>query len=278
MSAAGGSSSDALGAELLAVARRAAREAAALVAQRRAAGVSVAATKSSSVDPVTEADRASEELLRRVIGAARPDDAFLGEEGGEHDGAAASTGVRWVVDPIDGTVNFLYGLPEYAVSVAAEVDGEVEAGVVLNVATGVEYSALRGGGAWRDAEPLSVRAPAPLEQRLVLTGFSYDAERRVRQAGSVGRLIGRVRDIRRMGSCALDLCHVAEGSADAYVEEGVNLWDHAAGALIAREAGARTELLAGASGAELLVCAPGHGYAEFRSAVLDAGFAAASES
>ena len=161
--------------------------------------------------------------------------------------------MRWIVDPIDGTVNFLYGLPQYAVSIAAEVDGHVVAGVVLNVATGTEYVGHVGpddGGAvaTRDGVPLSVRGPAPLAERLVATGFSYAAELRRIQAQALVRLLPRVRDIRRLGSCALDLCHVAEGTVDGYVEEGVHLWDHAAGALIARAAGARTELLRGAGG------------------------------
>lgn len=260
-------------AELRTLALAVAREAAELVRSRRADGVSVAATKTSAVDVVTEADRASEELIRSRLLAARPDDAFLGEEGGAETGA---TGVRWIVDPIDGTVNFLYGLPQYAVSIAAELDGRVVAGVVLNVATGVEYAAVLGGGAERDGVRLQVRAPAPLAERLVLTGFNYEAATRLVQATALVGLLPRVRDIRRMGSCALDLCAVAEGSADAYVEEGVAIWDHAAGALVAQEAGATCEVTVGRSGKEAVVCAPAHGFAEFRAAVEESGFLATS--
>lgn len=248
-----------------------AREAADLVRERRAAGVTVAATKTSAVDVVTEADRASEELIRARLLTARPDDAFLGEEGG---GAAGASGVRWIVDPIDGTVNFLYGLPQYAVSVAAELDGRVVAGVVINVATRTEYVAWSGGGAFRDGVQLSVRGPAPLAERLVLTGFNYEAAVREVQAGALTRLLPRVRDIRRMGSCALDLCAVAEGAADAYVEEGVAIWDHAAGALVAQEAGATCEVTTGRAGKEAVLCAPSEGFAEFRSLVLESGFLA----
>lgn len=260
--------------DLARIALHAARSAAELIRDRAAAGVTVADTKSSAVDPVTEADRAAEVLIRRVLRERRPDDAFLGEEGVDEPG---TTGVRWVIDPIDGTVNFLYGLPQYAVSVAAELDGEVVAGVVLNAATGTEYVAHTGRrpSATRDGEAIVVRRPAPLSQRLVATGFSYDAGLREIQARALVHLLPRVRDIRRLGSCALDLCHVAEGAVDGYVEEGVNLWDHAAGGLVARLAGARTELTLGAGGRDLLICAPAHGFDEFREAVRDAGYLAA---
>ncbi len=254
-----------------------ARAAAALVREHRAGPVEVAGTKSSDVDVVTETDRASEELVRRLLLEARPDDAVLGEEG---DDVAGTSGVRWVVDPIDGTVNFLYGLPQYAVSIAAEVEGaagsEVVAGVVLNVATGAEYAAHLGPDgpvATRDGRPIGVRAVAPAAQMLVATGFSYDSDVRERQARSLVRLLPRVRDVRRLGSCALDLCAVADGTVDAYVEEGVHLWDHAAGALVARGAGARTEVLTGASGRDLLVCAPAGSFDEFRALVVDSGYA-----
>ena len=254
-----------------------ARMAAELVRGRAARGVTVADTKSSEVDVVTEADRASEELIRALLRERRPDDAFVGEEGEDLPG---TSGVRWIVDPIDGTVNFLYGLPQYAVSIAAEVDGEVVAGVVLNAATGTEYVAhLVAGGpgvATRDGDPIRVRGPAPLSQRLVGTGFSYDAGLREVQARALVRLLPRVRDVRRLGACALDLCCVAEGSLDAYVEEGVHVWDYAAGALVARVAGARTELTVGAGGREAMVCAPAHGFEEFRAAVEEAGLLAES--
>jgi myo-inositol-1(or 4)-monophosphatase len=166
------------------------------------------------------------------------------------------------------------------VSIAAELDGVVVAGVVLHVARDTAYVGRREAGpdgrvttiARRDGTPISVRGPAPLSQRLIGTGFSYEARIRAVQAEAVGRLLPQVRDIRRFGSCALDLCHVAEGTLDGYVEEGVNLWDHAAGALIAEGAGARTELAPGAGGKELLLCAPEHGFDKFRKAVEDAGF------
>ncbi len=251
----------------------AARAAADLVRERAAGVVTVAETKSSETDVVTQADRDAETLIRQVIRAARPDDAFLGEEG---DDVVGTTGVRWIVDPIDGTVNFLYGLPQYAVCVAAEVDGEVVAGIVLDVPRGVEYVARPDASgttvALRDGEPLTVRGPAPLEQRLIGTGFSYDRDRRALQGAAVTRLLGAVRDVRRLGSCALDVCLVAEGRLDGYVEEGVNLWDHAAAGLVARAAGARTELMTGTGGAALLLCAPEHGFEELRDAVVAAGF------
>ncbi|NYG55688.1 inositol monophosphatase family protein [Nocardioides perillae] len=255
--------------ELRGVALEVAGRAAELVRDRRLGDVEVAATKSSAVDVVTEADRASEALVTELLAELRPDDALLGEEGAS---APGSSGVRWVVDPIDGTVNFLYGIPQYAVSLAAEVDGEAVVGVVVNAATGTVYEAALGQGALRDGRPLAVRDPAPLAERLVLTGFSYDAGLRELQAASLVRLLPRIRDVRRRGSAALDLCHVAEGTADGYVEEGVNLWDHAAGGLVAREAGARTELTTGQGGLDLLLCAPAHGFEELRAAVVEAGF------
>lgn len=272
---AGPSATPPSGEALLGVAREVARAAVEVVREHAARGVGVAATKSSDVDVVTEADRASEALIRSMLRERRPDDAVLGEEGEDRSG---TSGVRWVVDPIDGTVNFLYGIPQYAVSVAAEVDGDVVAGVVVNAATGVEYAAHVGADgratATRDGVPISVAGPTPLGRRLVATGFSYDSDLRALQAQALVRFLPRVRDLRRLGSCALDLCHVAEGLVDGYVEEGVHLWDHAAGGLVARAAGARTRLMTGVGGRDLLVAAPAHGFDELLEAVLDAGFTA----
>jgi myo-inositol-1(or 4)-monophosphatase len=259
-----------LAGELLALARRVAREGAARAHDMRSAGVSVAGTKSSAIDIVTEADRATEALVRRLILEARPDDAILGEEGSDQPG---TSGVRWIVDPIDGTVNYFYGWQWYAVSVAAEVDGEVVAAVVRNGATGEEYAATRGGGATRDGRPIAVRGPVPLDQSLVATGFNYEQPVRAAQAAAVARMLPQVRDIRRQGSCALDLCMLAAGLVDAYVEEGPSVWDDAAGGLIAREAGARLEILTGASGRRLVVCAPDHSWERFHDLVLTCGFA-----
>ena len=184
--------------------------------------------------------------------------------------------MRWIVDPIDGTVNFLYGLPHYAVSIAAEVDGTVVAGVVLNIATGTEYTAhvLPDGvvDSRRDGAPIRVRESVPLGQRLVSTGFGYDAGLRELQARALVNLIPQIRDIRRLASCALDLCHVAEGTLDGYVEEGVNLWDHAAGGLVAEGAGAVVLVTTGVGGQRLVLCAPEDGFGALRQAVAAAGY------
>jgi myo-inositol-1(or 4)-monophosphatase len=261
--------------ELLDLALATARSAAELIAERSEGGVTVAATKSSDVDPVTEVDRAAERLIRERLATARPDDAFLGEEG---DDVPGTSGVRWVIDPIDGTVNFVYGLPHYSVSIAAELDGVVVAGVVLNVATGTEYTAhadtdgvVRSA---RDGLPIRVRDDVPLGQRLISTGFGYDAGLRELQARALVRLIPQIRDIRRFASCALDLCLVAEGRLDGYVEEGVNLWDHAAGGLVAEGAGAVVLVTTGVGGGRLVLAAPADGFALLRDAVDAAGYLA----
>ncbi len=257
------------------LARDVALEAAALAARMRTEGIGVAATKSSATDVVTEADRAVEELIRARLRSARPEDGFLGEESG---GAGErGTGVTWVVDPIDGTVNFLYGIPAYAVSIAAEVEGRVQAGVVVDIATSEIWSAVRGEGSFRGDQRLRIRDSGPLGHWLVRTGFGYAADLRAAQAVAVTRMLPQVRDIRRIGSCALDLCAIAAGESDAYVEEGVHDWDHAAAGLIAEEAGAACEVLRGASGGDLLLVAPADRFAEFRTLVLDCGFADRTE-
>jgi myo-inositol-1(or 4)-monophosphatase len=261
--------STASAADLLALALTTAREAGELVLGLRADGVAVAATKSSPIDVVTEADRACEELVRSRLRAARPDDAIVGEEGEDLPG---TSGVSWIVDPIDGTVNYLYGLPHYAVSIAAAVDGQVVAGVVHSPATGLEYAAHAGGGATCNGRPIGVRPVPPLAEALVATGFSYEVQVRARQARSVAQLLTRVRDIRRQGSCALDLCAVASAQVDGYVEEGPHVWDHAAGGLVATEAGARFEVWTTAAGRELVVCAPHAGWAQFSDLVDSCGF------
>ena len=235
--------------ELLAIARGLAQEVGEMIVRARTGDVTVATTKSSDIDPVTAIDIAAEKLLRERLGALRPDDAVLGEEGVDTDG---TSGVTWVLDPIDGTVNYLYGLPHYSVSVAA-VSGSAdphtwtaEAGAVVEGGTGRLFSAGRGLGAWI-REPGGVAArieprPGPALSRTLLgTGFQYVAERRALQGAVVAKMLPQVRDIRRLGSCALDLCYVAAGNLDAYYEHGLNPWDFAAGALIAREAGVRVE-------------------------------------
>jgi myo-inositol-1(or 4)-monophosphatase len=227
--------------ELLDLTRTIALEAGELAARRRREGVEVAATKSSIVDIVTAADREVEQLVRDRIAAARPRDAILGEEGGA---ATGSSGITWVVDPIDGTVNYLYGIPHYAVSIAV-VEGDPDpadwtplAGAVLNPATGELFTASRGGGAFLDGTRIRVADAVPLGLALVATGFAYDAALRGRQGEVVARLLPQVRDIRRQGSAALDLAGVAAGRLNAFYERTLNPWDHGAGELIAREAGA----------------------------------------
>ena len=259
--------------ELLAVAHAVALEAAELVRRGSAGGIEVAAAKSSPTDVVTEVDRESEALLRRRLAELRPGDGFHGEEGGHS--VAGASGVTWVVDPIDGTVNFLYGLPQYAVSVAAvDARGRSLAGVVVDVPSGVVYAAARGRGATADGVPLRVRPVPPVAERLVLTGFSYAEEVRRLQGAATARLLAEVRDIRRFGSAALDLCAVAAGRADAYVEEGVHLWDVAAAGLVAEEAGAVVEMHPGIGGSDCVVCAPADGYAAVLAVVRRCGFLA----
>jgi len=241
---------------LLGIAVRIAREAAATARRMRAEGITDVRTKSTDTDVVTAADRAVERQVVAALAAERPGDGVLGEEYGNTTTAATGP-VRWILDPIDGTVNYLYGLPLYAVSLAAEVDGVVVAGVVHNAATGDEWTATLGGGAWRDGRRLAGSARTSLDQTLLATGFGYDPARRAHQGAVVAALLRRVRDIRRLGAASLDLCLAAEGSVDAYFEKGLNAWDHAAGGLVAAEAGLRVSGLDGApAGPDLLVAAP----------------------
>jgi myo-inositol-1(or 4)-monophosphatase len=244
--------------ELLVIAVGAALEAGQLLASKEGR-VEVAATKSSPTDVVTEMDGRAEELIRARILVARPDDAILGEEGGQVDGAADAP-ARWVVDPLDGTVNYLYGLHDWAVSIAAEVDERIVAGAVYVPMRGELFTAVRGEGAWLESTrgsgtsggpgesvvpdstferiPLRCRPGVPLDQALVATGFGYRAQRRTVQGEVVAALLPRIRDIRRNGVASVDLCAVAAGRLDGYYERGLNYWDYAAGALIAEEAGA----------------------------------------
>ncbi|GHE91446.1 putative inositol-1-monophosphatase SuhB [Streptomyces spiralis] len=233
---------DSLHTELLQLALQAAARAGALLRDGRPADLAVAATKSSPIDVVTEMDIAAEKLITGLISDRRPDDGFLGEEGASVEG---TSGIRWVIDPLDGTVNYLYGLPTWAVSIAAEQDGEPVVGVVTAPMRGETFHAVRGRGAWATGawageRKLACRPAPPLDQALVSTGFNYVAEVRAHQADVVRRVIPLVRDIRRGGSAAIDLCDVAVGRLDGYYERGLNPWDYAAGDLIAREAGART--------------------------------------
>lgn len=260
------------GGTLLALAREVGLEAAEFVRRSRPVGrVGVADTKSSPTDVVTEIDRGSEALIRTRILDRRPADGFVGEEGSDRRG---TSGVDWIVDPIDGTVNFVYGIPAYAVSVAAQVEGRSVAGVVVNAATGVRYAAALGHGATRDGKPIRVRPVAPVSERMLLTGFGYEARQRAVQGEAVARILPKVRDIRRGGSAALDLCALASGSADAYVEEGLQLWDHAAGELIAREAGATVTFELGIGGRPCLIAAPADGHAEILALARECGFLA----
>ncbi|MER7947920.1 inositol monophosphatase family protein [Streptomyces sp. NPDC096079] len=223
--------------ELLDLALEAGRRAGALLRDGRPDDLAVAKTKSSPIDVVTEMDIAAEKLITGFLSEHRPQDGFLGEEGASSPG---TSGIRWVIDPLDGTVNYLYGLPTWAVSIAAERDGETVVGVVEAPMRGETYRAVLGGGAHAGDRRLAVRPSPALDQALLGTGFGYVQARRAHQADVAQRVIPRVRDIRRGGSAAIDLCDVAAGRLDAYYERGLNPWDLAAGALIAREAGGLT--------------------------------------
>ena len=245
-------------AELLDLARDISLRAGALILQRRIEGVEVAQTKTAPEDIVTRADQESEALIRSLLAEARPDDGFFGEE---TDASGGTSGLTWVVDPIDGTVNYLYGIPAYAVSIAV-VEGEADpntwrclAGAVFNPAADELYTAQAGGGAFLGGRRLTVPTGVQLPIALVGTGFSYSSERRRKQVAVVQGLIGSVRDIRRIGAASLDLCSVASGRLDAYYEKGLKPWDHAAGALVAAEAGARVQGLHGAPASSALTIA-----------------------
>lgn len=268
--------SAATAATLLDLARDIALRASEFALDARRAGVSVAATKSTPTDVVTAADRDTEALIRSLILDARPDDGIVGEEESTHIG---TSGVDWVVDPIDGTVNFLYGIPAWAVSIAVvegaaggDVGGTTLAGVVVNPVTGELFEASAGGGARLAGRELAVNSDVPIASALIGTGFGYSADKRHEQTTVLLELITKVRDIRRIGSAALDLCAVAAGRLDAYYERGLNAWDHSAGALIAREAGARVGgPHGGRESRELLVAAAPGLYEELAAALRDAG-------
>jgi myo-inositol-1(or 4)-monophosphatase len=240
---------------LRSVAETLAAEAATFVRHRRAEvfgadppGAAAVRAKSTPTDPVTVVDTDTERLLRDRLAQLRPEDPVLGEEGGGSAEVSAPEpdGVTWVLDPIDGTVNFVYGIPAYAVSVAARVGSVSVAGAVADVVGGRVYSAGSGLGAHvtdeRGTFPLRCTAVKDLSMALLGTGFGYSAQRRASQAALLARMLPVVRDVRRVGSAALDLCMVAAGRLDAFYEHGLKVWDHAAGALIAAEAGARVLL------------------------------------
>ncbi|MFZ6005997.1 MAG: inositol monophosphatase family protein [Actinomycetota bacterium] len=221
--------------ELMVLAESAARAAGALLLAGLDEIRTDVQTKSTGTDMVSEMDRAAEAcIVERLLGA-RPDDGMVGEEGTDLRG---TSGVVWVVDPLDGTTNYLYGLAGFGVSIAADVDGVVVAGVVLDVVRGDLFAATLGGGATRDDVPIRTSSATDLGTALVATGFSYEAERRARQAAVLVEVLPRVRDIRRFGAAAVDLCSVACGRVDGYYERGLAPWDLAAGGLIATEAGA----------------------------------------
>ncbi len=222
-------------------------------------------TKSTPTDVVTVMDTRAERLLVDRIAAARPGDGFLGEEGAS---LAGTSGVRWVLDPIDGTVNYLYRLPGWAVSVAAEADGEMQVGVVVVPTYGEVFAATLGGGATRNGRPIHVSDRTTLAQALVGTGFGYDSARRARQGQILAVVLPAVRDVRRVGAASVDLCAVACGRLDGYYERGLAPWDLAAGGLVAREAGARVEGLNGVPPSGDLVVAAGPGVFDALHALL----------
>lgn len=227
--------------ELLALALEAAAAAGSLLLDGLAQAPAEVDTKTSLTDMVSELDVASEELITRTILSARSQDGVLGEEGGLT--GPGTSGVRWVVDPLDGTTNYLYRFPAWAVSIAAERDGEVVAGVVHDPTHGETFSAVKGQGAWCNGERMRVDGAPALAVSLVGTGFGYDAGTRAVQGAVLARVLPCVRDVRRAGAAALDLCWVAAGRLDGYYERGLQPWDWAAGMLVAREAGALVDVL-----------------------------------
>ena len=266
-------------AELLDIARTIATEAGELIARRRREGVVIADTKSNSIDVVTFADRECEEFVKNRLAELRPEDGFYGEEGNEFPG---SSGLTWVVDPIDGTVNYLYGIPQFAVSIAV-VQGEANpatwkqlAGVVFNPLADELYFASQGGGSWllHDGKltELTANKESVIELSLFATGFGYSSQVRAEQAQLLTNVLPVVRDIRRAGAASLDLCAVAAGRLDGYFERGTKPWDHAAGSLVAREAGAKVGGLAGnAEGEAMIIATNPHLYPQIEKLLTSQG-------
>lgn len=256
--------------ELLALARSAAHEAGAFLLNERPDEL-VVETKSTPTDVVSQMDRGAEQIIVNAIIAARPDDAVLGEEGANRPG---NSGVRWVIDPLDGTVNYLYRLPHWGVSIGVEVDGVGAVGVVVLPRLGVEYHAVAGHGAHRVYQGIDVSISASdvqaLPQALIATGFNYDAAVRERQAHSMASIVPAVRDIRRLGAGAVDLCLVADGTVDGYFEYGLHPWDLCAGQVIAREAGAVVCGLGGNPASSQMVVAAGPAIIEDLVALIEA--------
>jgi myo-inositol-1(or 4)-monophosphatase len=256
---------DALFDDLLAVAVTAAHGAAAILMTGFGQARVDVATKSSPTDMVSEIDRTAEAHVGRVLAERRPDDAVMAEEGTTRSG---TSGVRWVVDPLDGTTNYLFGVPAFGVSVAAELDGASVVGVVIDPCRDETWTAVLGRGAACNDRPLRLALdPPPLATSLVATGFSYNSARRASQAAVLTRVLPAVRDIRRFGAAALDLCWVAGGRVNAFYEWGLARWDLAAGSLIASEAGAELDELAGGT---VIAAAPGL-LAPLRELLEDAG-------
>jgi myo-inositol-1(or 4)-monophosphatase len=232
--------------DLLAVAEEAARAAGAGLCDRVGGPGRDVQSKTSPTDPVSEADLAAERALREVLARRRPGDAVLGEEGGQRD--AGETGLRWIVDPLDGTVNFLFGIPQWGVSVACEDGAGTLVGVVHDPLRDETFAATRDGPPTRDGEPIAGSGRDDLATALVATGFSYDATVRAGQAEVATRVLPRVRDLRRLGSAALDLAWTACGRYDAYYERALRPWDMAAGAFICERAGLEVRPLPPAGG------------------------------
>ena len=234
--------------ELVALAEQVARAAGVQLREAFSGGALRTHTKSTPTDLVSEADVAAEKLIREALSRARPDDGILGEEGSDSPG---TSGLRWIVDPLDGTTNFLFGIPQWCVSIAVEDGSGTLAGVVFDPMRDECWAAVRGDAATLNGAPLQrPQRAGGLAAALVCTGFGYDADVRAAQAASVTRLLPRVRDIRRLGACALDLAWTAGGRFDAYYERGVKLWDIAAGELICASAGLHTRRLEPAPPAE----------------------------
>jgi myo-inositol-1(or 4)-monophosphatase len=226
----------------LELAERAARAAGEVLLSYYGRAAEGLAAKTSPTDPVSDADREAERIIREILLAANPDDGLLGEEGSR---STSASGRTWIVDPLDGTVNFLYGLRAWAVSIALEDQDGLAAGVVFNPVSGECFSARRGEGAAVNGAPIHVTECPTLDRAMVATGFSYEAERRRDQAQLLVELLPRIRDLRRAGAAALDLAYVAAGRVDAFYERGLKRWDEAAGRLLVHEAGGVTQDLEG---------------------------------